>query len=156
MVEFPGRLLGIDHGLKYLGFATCDPTGLIATPLQVLERRSKREDFAIVNEIIAAQRSVAIVLGLPPRPPDFVGYSQADTVRNWAKHLWHAVHIPIYLWDEGFSSVDAEAALQSAGKRPPGRIDAHAAAVILQTFLDAIREGRPWPAPFSGGEPSES
>ncbi|MBI5959749.1 MAG: RuvX/YqgF family protein, partial [Chloroflexi bacterium] len=47
--SFPGRLLGVDHGLKVIGLALCDPTGLIARPLQLIVRTSKKEDFAVLN-----------------------------------------------------------------------------------------------------------
>ncbi len=150
MPEFPGRLLGIDHGLKYVGLATCDRIGLIASPLTVLKRKSKAEDFAFINELIAAEQTVGVVLGLPPRPPDFVGHSQSDTVRLWGRRLAEVITVPIYLWDEGMSSIDAVERLRDAGKRVPEREDAHAAAVILQSFLDALREGAAWPEPLTG------
>lgn len=144
-MTFPGRLLGIDHGLQVLGFATCDAIGLIAAPHSIRHRTSKQEDFAHINRLLEQERIAAIILGLPPRPPDFEGYSQSDTVRLWGQRLVASVQVPIYLWDEGLSSVDAEEYLHTIGKRTPERIDAYAAAVILQTFLDAIREGMPWP-----------
>jgi RNase H-fold protein (predicted Holliday junction resolvase) len=58
----------------------------------------------------------------------------------------------VYLWDEGLSSVDAEEQLRDVGKRIPERVDAYAAAVILQSFLEAIREGATFPEPLSGDE----
>lgn len=151
MPEFPGRLLGIDHGIKYLGFAICDRIGLIARPLMVWERKSKLEDFTFIQHLIHQEEAVAVVLGLPPRPPEFVGYSQQDTVKLWAQRLYAAIALPIYLWDEGFSSEDALERFAEIGQRAPERIDAHAAAVILQSFLEAIREGTPWPEPLSTG-----
>ncbi|MCB9435872.1 MAG: Holliday junction resolvase RuvX [Anaerolineales bacterium] len=148
-MDFPGRLLGIDHGLQVLGFATCDAIGLIATPHSIHHRTSKQEDFAHINRLLEQERIAAIILGLPPRPPDFEGYSQSDTVRLWGQRLAATIQVPIYLWDEGLSSADAEENLHTIGKRVPERIDAYAAAVILQTFLDALREGTSWPDPLS-------
>jgi putative Holliday junction resolvase len=152
---FPGRLLGIDHGNVYIGLATCDRSGLIATPHSVLERQSKKEDFAKINQLIEAEEIAGIVLGLPPRPPDFEGYSQQDTVRLWASRLNQAVEVSICFWDEGLSSADAAQLLAETGQTRPERIDAHAAAFILQSFLDAIREGQPWPEPLPVEESSE-
>jgi putative Holliday junction resolvase len=147
---FPGRLLGIDHGLKVIGLAVCDPTGLIARPLQLLWRTSKREDFARINAIIAEQGAVGVVVGLPVSPPEITVYTQADQVRLWASRLAAAIPIPVYLWNERYSSQDAEELLAAAGKDRPDRIDAVAAAVILQSFLDALRdEGFPWPEAVS-------
>jgi len=152
MDTFPGRLLGIDHGEKVIGFATCDATGLIATPLNILKRKSKKEDFAFINQLIEQEKFVGVLLGLPPRPPNFVGHSQSDTVLLWGKRLVSAIDIPVYLWDEGLSSVDAEERLRDIGKRIPERVDAYAAAVILQSFLDAVREGATFSEPLSGDE----
>lgn len=149
MNSFPGRLLCIDHGIKYLGLATSDRIGLIATPFQVIKRKSRQEDFDKLQHIIATEDIAAIILGLPPRPPDFVGTSQSDIVRNWAQRLYKIVDIPIYFWDEGMSSADAEDELREMGKRIPERIDDYAAAVILRQFLEAMREGQPWPEPFT-------
>ena len=119
MGNFPGRLLGIDHGEKVIGFASCDAIGLIATPLSILKRKSKKEDFAVINQLIKQEQFVGVLLGLPPRPPDFVGHSQSDTVLLWGKRLAAAIDIPVYLWDEGLSSVDAKERLRDAGKPIP-------------------------------------
>lgn len=143
--DFPGRLLCIDHGTKYIGLATSDRIGLIATPYQVFERKSRQEDFDLLGSIIQQEDITALIVGLPPRPPDFIGTSQSDIVRKWTQRLLRHVTLPMYFWDEGLSSQDAEKTLRRHGKRQPQRIDAHAAAVILQSFLDALREGAPWP-----------
>lgn len=144
--NFPGKLLGIDHGLKVIGFATCDRIGLIATPLAIHHRSSKREDFAFINTLIEKYEIAALIVGMPPRPPDFEGHSQSDTVRLWGQRLAGAVSIPVYFWDEGLTSVDAEALFHDTDQDIPERIDAHAAAVMLQSFLDALRDyGAEWP-----------
>lgn len=152
MNDFPGRLLAIDHGTKYIGLAVCDRIGLLASPLRVFERKSRAEDFALIQQIIHDEDIVGIILGLPPRPPDFVGTSQSDIVRNWAKRFIKTIDIPLYFWDEGMSSEDAETELRDLGKHVPERIDAYAAAVILRAFLEAMREGQPWPEPFIPGK----
>jgi putative holliday junction resolvase len=150
MTDFPGRLLGVDHGLKVIGLALCDPTGLIARPLQLIPRASKQEDFAKINAIIAQHQIAGAVVGLPVSPPEITGYTQADRVRLWASRLAAAIPVPVYLWNERYSSQDAEELLDEIGKDRPERIDAVAAAVFLQSFLDALRdEGFPWPDPVS-------
>ena len=148
--SFPGPILGIDHGLKVIGLAL-SKTGYFAKPHALITRKSKAEDFHKINQVIADEGITAIVLGLPPVPPDFVGHSQADTVRNWADYLANALKhdLPIYFWDEGLSSVDAETLLDATGQSRPDRVDAHAAAVILQSCLDALREGHPAPERFT-------
>lgn len=145
--EFQGAVLGIDHGLQVIGLAL-SMTGYFAKPYGLIERTSNVQDFALIKAIIQKEKVTAIVLGLPPIPPDFEGYPQAQKVKNWATKLYAEVSIPIYLWDEGLSSVDAEAMLAEAGISSPERVDAHAAAVILQGCLDAVREGHGEPPRF--------
>ncbi|MCC6799758.1 MAG: Holliday junction resolvase RuvX [Anaerolineae bacterium] len=146
---FPGRLLGVDYGLKVIGLAISDPTGLLARPLDLLRRTSKREDFAHIYTVIATHGAVGLVVGLPESPPHITVYTQADRVRLWASRLAAAVEAPVYLWNERYSTQEAGELLAEAGRERPGRIDAVAAAVILQSFLDARRAGEPWPEPVA-------
>lgn len=134
-----GPFLGIDHGSKFLGLAL-SLSGEFARPYRVISRKSKAEDFQKIREIIQKEGVKTLVLGLPPRPPDFVGVSQSVVVRNWAGHLAAAIPLPLYFWEEGFSSEDAEAILREVGKTVD-RPDAQAAALILQACLDAVRGG---------------
>jgi putative Holliday junction resolvase len=147
--DFPGRLLSIDYGLKIVGLAVCDPTGTIARPLDLLRRTSKRADFEHVNAVIAQHTIAGIVVGLPLSPPEVTGYTQADRVRLWASRLAAAVSVPVYMWNERYSTQDAEDLLAETGQDRPDRVDAIAAAVILQSFLDALHAGDPWPDPVS-------
>lgn len=138
----PGKLLGIDHGIARIGLALSDATGLVARELAIIKRKSKREDFEKINRYISEQAVVGIIVGLPTNigaNPD--APSQADTVRRWVEHLREAVTQPILLWDEQLSSVDAlELAKQKKRKRGEP-IDDLAARVILQSYLDALRDG---------------
>lgn len=61
----PGRLLGVDHGLKRLGLAVCDASWLVARELAILQRRSRAEDFDRIRQVIAEQQAVAVVVGVP-------------------------------------------------------------------------------------------
>jgi len=154
-LPFPGRLIGIDHGEKYIGLAVSDPTGLLARPLDLLRRSSRREDFAHIAALIEQHGAVGLVVGLPESPPEITVYTQADRVRRWASRLAAAVPVPVYLWNERYSSQEAEELLAQAGRKRRDRIDAVAAAVILQEFLDAHRAGEPWPAPVVPAEDAE-
>ena len=146
MSAFAGPVLAIDHGEKFIGLALSRSLEF-AEPLEVIRRKSKAQDFARINAIIERESIQNIWLGLPPTPPDFEGHSQADTVRNWANHLCAAVAVPVFLWDEGLSSVDAALRLADTDQRAE-RVDAHAAAVILQSCLDSLRDDGPAPARF--------
>jgi putative Holliday junction resolvase len=151
--DFPGRLLGIDYGLKVVGLAISDPTGLIARPLQLLTRASKKEDFAAINALIGQHEIAAVIVGLPESPPEITVYTQADRVRLWASRLAAAIPVPVYLWNERYTSQYAADILKETGQERPDRIDDVAAAVILQMFLDAQRdEGMAWPDPVPPAE----
>ncbi|MCY3935576.1 MAG: Holliday junction resolvase RuvX [Chloroflexi bacterium] len=135
-----GRLLGIDHGRTRIGLAICDALGLVARPLWVWRRRSRREDFAHLSEIIVAEQVVGAVLGIPssdtaePHPA-------AASIRNWASRFVAACQIPCLLWDETLTSQEATALARREG-RPVGEpVDDWAAQVILQSYLDARRAG---------------
>ncbi len=141
MTRSPGRLLGIDYGRVTLGLATSDPSGLLASPLRRLKRQSRQEDFARLTAIAAEIEAVEIIVGIPLPPPDYQGYSQADTVRLWASRLAAAIALPVRLWDETLSSEEAVRLLGEAGAANRQRYDDVAAAVILQSYLDSLREG---------------
>jgi putative holliday junction resolvase len=148
-----GRLLGIDHGTKYIGLAICDALWVAARPFEVLPRKTRAEDFARINAILTRQQIAAIVVGLPEQPADFAEASalQANIVRRWTRRLAASVKVPVYLWEEQFSTSEAELLSAEVGLRTAGRIDDRAAAVILQSFIDAHREGAPLPAPVRPG-----
>ncbi len=138
----PGRLLGIDHGLARIGLAVSDATGLVARELAVIKRASKVEDFAKINRIAAEQGVVGVVIGLPSNrdlPPGV--YSQADKVRHWVNQFAATTDLPIVLWDEQMTSVDAQALSRQKGRGVREPIDDLAARVILQSYLDAVRDG---------------
>lgn len=147
----PGRLLGIDYGLKIIGLAVSDPTGTIATPLDLLIRTSRQADFARIEAIIQSRQVAAVVVGLPELPPHITVYTQADRVRLWAGRLAAAISVPVVFFNERYSTQEAEDLLDAAGRDRPDRVDAAAAAVILQGFLEARRPGHPdyapWPDP---------
>src|SRR5205814_9357930 len=89
-----GRLLGIDHGEKVIGLAICDANWIAARPLELLVRRTRAQDFAHINAVIAQQEIAAIVVGLPELPPDHNVTGQANTVRRWVTRLASAVSVP--------------------------------------------------------------
>lgn len=136
------RLLGIDHGLKRIGLAVSDASGLVARELLVLERRSNAEDFARIHRIITEQKVIGIVVGLPFNPQAAPGeYTQADTVRRWIQRFAETISLPIVTWDEQLTSADARELSIRKGRKARDPIDDLAARVILQSYLDALRDG---------------
>jgi putative Holliday junction resolvase len=131
-----GRLLALDLGRVRIGVAVSDAQGVLATPLTVVQRRSRAEDFAVLAEIVWRERVAGVLAGLPLDSQGKIG-PQAEVARRYSGRLAARLPVPLAFWDESYSSVDAAALLRQAGGRVP--IDAAAAAVILSSFLDARR-----------------
>jgi len=136
------RVLALDVGERRIGVAVSDPLGLWARPLQVITRRSKQEDYAAIAGLVEEYEAARVVVGHPLSLDGQVG-PQALRVERYAAGLAERLSIPIVLWDERLSTAEAERLLHDAGETSRefrGRIDAVAAAVILQSYLDAVEE----------------
>lgn len=147
-----GRLLGIDHGLARIGLAVSDATGTVARELMVIKRKSNREDFERINRVAAEQGVIAIVVGMPynlDAASDQPG--QADKVRNWAARYAETTDLPIMFWDEQLTSQDALELAKRQRRKFKEPIDDLAARLMLQSYLDALRDGLAEPPP--GGQP---
>ncbi len=146
------RLIGVDHGLARIGVAVSDPLGLTARELTIIERKSKREDFARLNTIAAEQQATAFIVGLPSDfdTPETVEYTQADKVRTWVEHFKATATLPIILWDEQLTTVEARELAHRLKRPPRARVDDLAARVMLQSYLDAVRDGLAEPPPSAG------
>ena len=139
----PGRVMALDVGERRIGVTGSDETGTIASPLRVVERG--RDDVAEIGRLIAEWAVTRLVVGLPTGLSGREG-PQAASVRAYAAALGSALgpERPIDFWDERLTTAIAERALIEAGTRRAKRrerIDAVAAAVILQSYLDARRPG---------------
>ncbi len=135
------RILAIDHGEKRIGLALSDPTGTIASPLMVLPHVSRSVDVARVLDIARQHGVTRIVVGQSfeeSGQPNVAGRRAA----RFAQALQEQTSIPVELWDEAFSTQDARAARLALGlsrKRRAGHHDALAAAIILESYLEAQR-----------------
>ena len=137
-----GKLLCIDHGLKRIGLAVSDGIGLTARELTVINRKTNVEDFARINYIANEQRVVGIVVGMPVNSEAQAGeYTQGDTVKRWIERYALTTSLPITTWDEQLTSLDARELSIQKGRKVRDPIDDLAARVILQSYLDAIRDG---------------
>lgn len=141
MSTSPGRALGLDVGERRIGMAIADELGLIASPLGVVQRGEG--DLRRILDAAQTQRASVVVVGLPTGLSGREG-PQAATVRAFAESLSAASHdsLEVVFWDERLTSMVAERALAAQGRkknRRSGEIDAIAAAVILQGYLDAER-----------------
>jgi putative Holliday junction resolvase len=134
--------MGIDFGERRTGVALSDPTWSLATPLDTLTRRpGKRPPIRALEELARTHEVVRIVVGLPLdlRGEETLWCAQ---VREAADKLGRRLETPVEYVDERFSSVRAEQAVRTIGlpkrvREQKGRVDRAAAALILQSWLDA-------------------
>jgi putative Holliday junction resolvase len=107
-----------------------------------LQRRSKAEDFAAIASLVREQQVDTLVVGKPLNMDGSVGYAARRVVR-YAERMVAALaemglDVDLVLWDERLTTVEAERAIQAAGGKRTD-VDAAAAAVILQSYLDQQR-----------------
>jgi putative Holliday junction resolvase len=144
------RALGIDVGDRRIGLAVSDPSGTLARPLKTIERSSSIRDTIelIAREIHALEADApitVIVVGLP-LGLDGSPTEQTDKARQFAKAIAARVELPLHYQDERLSSREAESRLASNARdwrQRKKRLDAAAAAVILQDYLDLQGESLP-------------
>jgi putative Holliday junction resolvase len=132
------RILAVDPGEKNLGIATSDPTGTIATPTTVLTHKSRTADADRIAALAENAGCGTIVVGLALN--DDGGETQSSRrARNLAAEIRKRTDLPVVLWDESGSTQTAREAAIEMGvsrKKRSGHLDASAAAVILQSYLD--------------------
>jgi len=133
------RILAVDHGEKRIGLALSDPTATIANPLTVIRHVSRAIDAGQVAALAAEHEAGLIVVGQSfdeDGRPNLAGRRAA----RFAEALRQQTSLPVELWDESFSTQQARAARLQMGvsrKKRAGHLDEMAAAVILQSYLDA-------------------
>ncbi|MAG36957.1 MAG: Holliday junction resolvase RuvX [Dehalococcoidia bacterium] len=143
--------LALDVGDRRIGVAGADPEGIVVTPITTLTRRSDRQVVAAITDLAADRGAEIIVVGMPYTPQGELG-EQARRVQDFARRLEKLPGLDVVYWDERYSTLEASDRLRETGVRHrrrrgrPARIaererlDAAAAAVILQDFLDAQHE----------------
>lgn len=133
------RILGIDFGEKRVGIAISDPLCMIAMPLETIERKKIEEG---INKILERFPVKHIVIGYPLRTNGKKG-KRAEQVEKFAKKIKGKFNIEITLWDERYSTVEAERIMKDMNRKPSRekeRVDRIAASLILQSYLDSLGE----------------
>ena len=133
------RILALDHGTRRIGLAVSDPTGTLARPLPFVENKSEARAAREIAELARKESCELILLGLP-RNMDGTRGEAAAKVEAFAELVRRATVVPLKLVDERLSTVQAGRQLQEAGRdarAQRGLIDSAAAAVLLQSYLDA-------------------
>jgi putative Holliday junction resolvase len=131
--------MALDIGEQRIGIAVSD-SGILATPHSVLYRGSKKEDFSTIGRLATELKIDRLIIGLPYSLSGFESEGpQVRRIKRYAGALARTVPVPIEYFDESYSTVDAQSYLAASGqKKLP--LDAVAAAVILQNYLDVLRD----------------
>ena len=132
--------MGLDVGQKRIGVAIAASEGLLAIPIDVIDRAGEEADLKTILTLINEWGINRVVVGLPRSLDGSIG-KQAEEVVAFSKTLSQRISIPVDTWDERLSTVAAERLMRDAGvkgeKRRAHR-DAMAAAIILQGYLDRM------------------
>jgi putative holliday junction resolvase len=138
-----GRVMGIDFGRARIGIAISDELRLLARPLCILKWNEKESPLKSIAELIERHEIRDVLVGLP-RNMDGTEGPSAEQARRFSCELARSIRVTVWLMDERLSSREAYAMLQpdpdvhraSKNTRVKANLDAHAAAIILQRYLD--------------------
>ena len=145
------RVMGLDIGSQTIGVAVSDELGITAQGLKTIRRSSTEEDFRELNGIADQYGVTKIVVGLPKNMDGTLG-KQAEMIFKWIKVFREKSQLPVIVWDERLSTVAASRILLEADlsrKKRKQVIDRLAAALILQGYLDQMRNRNNEPSPSS-------
>ena len=149
-----GRILGLDVGDRRIGVAISDPDRRLAVPLRSIERDGRGSEREALAALVRSEEVLAFVVGLPLSLSGETG-PQAESTKSFARELEASLGLPVHLWDERLSTQEAQRLVADGGRRESGRresgrrsrrastadIDALAASIILQAYLDSLRAG---------------
>lgn len=137
------RILGLDYGSKTVGVAVSDPLGLTAQRLDTIWRKQEnklRQTLARIKELVDEYQAEQIVLGYPKNMNNTVG-ERAEKALEFKEMLEKRTGLPVIMWDERLTTVEADRTLMEAGVRRESRkqyLDGLAAVFILQGYLDSL------------------
>jgi len=135
----PGRVLAIDLGTVRVGLALSDPLRITGQPMGKLERRALGKNLRALIDIVENNDVSTVVLGHPLLMSGIAGERALDA-EKFADRLRAELPCPVVLWDERLTTVQAERALREGnvdGRKRRLVVDAAAAALLLQSWLDA-------------------
>ena len=136
-----GRLAGIDYGTVRIGVAICDPAQSICSPLENYNRRTPPLDARWLKTLAEQERIVGFVVGLPIHTSGQESQKSAEA-RKFAAWVNEITGLPVQLFDERYTSADAEALLLDAGfttKQRKARLDKLGAYILLSAYLESNR-----------------
>jgi putative Holliday junction resolvase len=137
------RLLAIDHGTKRMGLAVSDELKMIAQPIGYLPSEPFADFLEQLKKILQEKEVELILVGMPRNMDGSYGPA-ALKVQEFVAVLKNAITIPVKTWDERLTSAQANRFLIAANVRRDKRkqkVDATAAAILLQSYLDSLSSG---------------
>lgn len=141
------RIMGLDYGSKTVGVAVCDPLGLTAQAVETIVRKEEnklRRTCRRIEELVREYEITSIVLGYPKNMDDSVG-ERAKRTEEFKGMLEKRTGLPVILWDERLTTVEADEILRESGVPISERkrvIDKVAAGIILQSYLNGAQTRR--------------
>ena len=138
------RILAVDLGLVRTGLAVSDPTGFLASPVETITERSAEKLLEKVAQAAQKQGAGEIIVG-HPRNMDGSRGESAQRAEAFAEALAARTGKPVKLWDERMTTVSAIGYLNETdtrGKKRKAVVDTVAATIILQDYLDSLRNAR--------------
>ncbi len=139
--ERPARIMALDVGARRIGVAVSDPLGITAQGLHTIQRQNKRRDLEALRRLLSEYQIKEVVVGLPLRLSGAEG-TQSEKMRLFADDLRRHFGVTVHLWDERWTSTEANRLLRetdlSIEKRAKA-VDRMAATLILQSWLEAHR-----------------
>lgn len=140
------RVLGLDYGSKTVGVAVSDPLGLTAQGVETIWRKQEnklRQTLARIEELISEYQVTQIVVGYPKNMNNTIGERALKSL-EFKEKLEKRTGLPVVMWDERLTTVEANRTLMEAGVRRENRkqyMDELAAIFILQGYLDSLKNG---------------
>ncbi len=134
------RILALDVGKRRIGVAVSDELGITAQGLSTIERKGNREDFAHLTRLAAEKNVGLFLIGNPIHMSGTEG-RQAEWVRQFADGLSARTGLPVTLWDERLTSVEAGRVLRQSGvsiEKRARAVDRLSAVILLQSYLDSL------------------
>ena len=135
------RIMGLDYGSKTIGVAISDPLGLTAQGIEIIRREEEnklRKSLRRIEALIAEYQVEEIVLGFPKNMNNTIG-ERAEKSLQLKETLEKRCGLPVIMWDERLTTVEANRTLMESGVRRENRskyVDMIAAVFILQGYLD--------------------
>jgi putative Holliday junction resolvase len=134
-----GRILALDLGKRRIGLALSDELGVTAQGLETLQRTNLREDLAHLAKLASGHNVSLILMGNPLHMSGHEGRGAAHA-REFGARLEAVTGIPIQLWDERLTTVQAQRVLRESGisiEKRAKAVDRLAAVILLESYLDS-------------------